>query len=82
MLLKFCLFFGVVLDADKVYRELFHSDTSALLVDSDGAEWDCVVLAETRNDLRLQYTLRVRHPACASANKCCLSLGSIILANF
>jgi hypothetical protein len=41
-----------------VFRELFCGASSALLVDADGAEWDCVVACETRNDLRLQYTLR------------------------
>ena len=44
--------------ADKVFRELFCGGTSALLVDADGAEWDCLVACETRNDMRLQYTLR------------------------
>lgn len=44
--------------ADKVFRELFCGGTSALLVDAEGAEWDCIVACETRNDMRLQYTLR------------------------
>lgn len=43
---------------DKVFRELFCGASSALLVDADGGEWDCAVACETRNDLRLQYTLR------------------------
>jgi len=44
--------------ADKVFRELFHSSTTAELVDADGSQWQCQVLAETRNDMRLQYTLQ------------------------
>jgi hypothetical protein len=44
--------------ADKVFRELFCGHTSAFLVDADGTEWDCLVSCETRNDMRLQYTLR------------------------
>jgi hypothetical protein len=43
---------------DKVFRELFCGHTSAFLVDTDGTEWDCLVSIETRNDMRLQYTLR------------------------
>ena len=44
-----------------MFRELFGGGTAAVLVDAAGAEWDCAVAAETRTDLRLQYTLRVRN---------------------
>lgn len=45
--------------AAKVFKELFKSNGAAVLVDQTGAEWDCVVHSEARNDLRPQYTLRV-----------------------
>lgn len=34
----------------------------ALLVDKDGRDWKCAVACETRNDLRLQYTLQGEFP--------------------
>ena len=46
--------------AAKVYKELFKSGASAVLVDAAGTEWECLVHSEARNDLRPQYTLRVR----------------------
>lgn len=36
------------------------SNTRAPTIDASGMEWDCVIQIETRNDMRLQYTLRVR----------------------
>ena len=42
-----------------VYKELFKSASSALLMDPSGGEWQCIVHSEARNDLRPQYTLRV-----------------------
>jgi uncharacterized membrane protein YbaN (DUF454 family) len=45
--------------ADKVFKDLFSSHTQVPLVDAAGHVWDCAVQIETRNDLRLQYTLRV-----------------------
>lgn len=44
--------------ANKVFRELFSSATMITLVDNQGAYWTCEVVAETRNDMRLQYTLK------------------------
>lgn len=43
---------------DKVFRELFDSARDVIL-EVEGKSWNCYVLAETRNDLRLQYTMRV-----------------------
>lgn len=45
--------------AAKVYKELFRSAGSAVLVDPSGGEWLCLVQTEARNDNRPQYTLRV-----------------------
>ena len=42
---------------DKVFRELFCGITAIVLVDDHGGHWDCHVNCETRNDLRLQFTL-------------------------
>lgn len=44
--------------ANKVFRELFDSGKTIELIDDKGARWICDVVAETRNDLRLQYTLK------------------------
>lgn len=49
-----------LLPAAKVYKELFRSAGSAVLVDPTGSEWLCLVQTEARNDNRPQYTLRVR----------------------
>lgn len=46
--------------AGKVYKELFRSSSSAVLVDTSGTEYQCVVQSEARNDMRPQFTLRVR----------------------
>lgn len=46
--------------AGKVYKELFRSSGSAVLVDTSGTEYQCVVQSEARNDMRPQFTLRVR----------------------
>eukprot|EP00889_Picochlorum_renovo_P007476 jgi/Picre1/34506/NNA_001974.t1 len=43
--------------ANKVFRELFGNGPSVHLIDSQGGEWQCDILSETRNDMRLQYTL-------------------------
>jgi hypothetical protein len=42
-----------------VFKELFCSAGSAILVDPAGGQWLCLVQTEARNDLRPQYTLRV-----------------------
>ncbi|KAL4425853.1 hypothetical protein ABPG75_009869 [Micractinium tetrahymenae] len=44
--------------ATKVYKELFRSSGSAVLIDHTGGEWLCMVQTEARNDNRPQYTLR------------------------
>lgn len=44
--------------ANKVFRELFNSGLKIRLVDDQGTQWICDVVSETRNDLRLQYTLK------------------------
>ena len=49
------------MSTDKVFRELFGSGPSVNMIDSQGGGWRCDILAETRNDMRLQYTLGVRH---------------------
>lgn len=36
---------------------MFCGTTSVILVDQQGCHWDCKVNCETRNDLRLQFTL-------------------------
>ena len=46
--------------AAKVYKELFRSSIDVVVVDPAGGEWLCVVQTEARNDMRPQYTLRVR----------------------
>jgi hypothetical protein len=46
--------------ANKVFKELFSSSNMVTLIDDEGMDWDCEVAAETRNDMRLQYTLRGR----------------------
>lgn len=43
-----------------MYKELFRSSSSAVLVDTSGTEYQCVVQSEARNDMRPQFTLRVR----------------------
>jgi hypothetical protein len=52
-----------------VYKELFRSGSGAVLVDPDGTNWHCIVHSEARNDLRPQYTLRVRGGSWAGT--CC-----------
>ncbi|PRW59423.1 BREAST CANCER SUSCEPTIBILITY 1-like protein isoform B [Chlorella sorokiniana] len=44
--------------ASKVYKELFKSGSTTMLVDASGAEYQCVVQSEARNDMRPQFTLR------------------------
>ena len=44
--------------ANKVFRELFNSGMTVNLVDDQGGQWTCDVVSETRNDMRLQYTLK------------------------
>ena len=46
--------------ANKVFKELFASSSTATLIDDEGGNWDCQVASETRNDMRLQYTLKGR----------------------
>jgi hypothetical protein len=43
--------------ANKVFRELFMSNLEVDILDSQGITWKCEVMKETRNDLRLQFTL-------------------------
>ena len=43
--------------ANKVFRELFHSNLEVDLLDEHGAPWKCEVMKEMRNDMRLQFTL-------------------------
>ena len=50
-----------------MFKELFCSAGSAILVDPAGGEWLCLVQTEARNDLRPQYTLRVRGERGAAA---------------
>lgn len=50
--------------AGKVYKELFRSGSTAVLVDASGAEYQCVVQSEARNDMRPQFTLRVSRGRC------------------
>lgn len=44
--------------AGKVYKELFRSAGSVVIVDSSGNERLCLIQMESRNDHRQQYTLR------------------------
>ena len=43
-----------------MYKELFRSAPSVVIVDSTGTERLCTLQTESRNDTRQQYTLRVR----------------------
>lgn len=44
-----------------MYKELFRSTGSVVLVDCNSVERLCHVQVESRNDQRQQYTLRVSH---------------------
>lgn len=43
--------------ANKVFRELFANNLDVDLLDEEGSAWKCEVAKETRNDMRLQFTL-------------------------
>lgn len=43
--------------ANKVFRELFLNNLEVDLLDEGGTAWKCEVVKETRNDMRLQFTL-------------------------
>lgn len=58
--------------AGKVYKELFRSGSTAVLVDASGAEYQCVVQSEARNDMRPQFTLRVGRGGAGWCREACV----------